>query len=627
MAGTATDSLAGGSGKSSVPAGRSLLGLLRRINYFGLSIALLLLLLAQAYVHFGTYHLLAEEMRETHILQQQETIQREVQRIVERVRYSRSALDQVAAERARQRVRLGVDLIDNILQAHPEATAESLKPIIFDALRAIRFDQGRGYFFLLDLSGLILLHPIYPEREGRNQLSIRDGSGNSFVAQIIARVKASGEGALSYGYDKPGEEGAEFPKLSYVKRIERLNWIIGTGIYLDDLEREEKQRLLAEIQDMRYGDNGYFFVDDWDGVVLAHGTQPDLVGQNIIDHTDHNGVKVVQLLIEAAKKTSGDFVRYSWLKPDTLQERPKVSFSMGIPAWRWMIGTGIYTDDVEKTIQRLHDTLVSKMLFSMLGVLTGVLLVGLLIHYWIRRVYHSLQRDVGRFRTFFSEARPGARLDDATMGYSEHRELVGHLNRMMEARDAASRDLLEQQGKLEETVRQRTESLQIKSEELRLLATTDTLTGLSNRYHFSQLLQQYLKEAHRYQVPGCLVMIDVDHFKAVNDHFGHDVGDEVLRGVAQHLRTQLREVDHLARWGGEEFTLLLGHTSLTAGVELCQRLCDLLGAEPDPVAGVVTASFGITAILPEDSLNTVVKRADEALYKAKAAGRNRVEVS
>ncbi len=168
-------------------------------------------------------------------------------------------------------------------------------------------------------------------------------------------------------------------------------------------------------------------------------------------------------------------------------------------------------------------------------------------------------------------------------------------------------------------------------EELRRLATQDPLTGLLNRRHFFILAEQEYERFLRYQRPLALFMVDIDHFKAVNDRYGHLVGDEVLRAVASRIRNGLRQVDILARYGGEEFVLLLPETDLETARALAERLrISVAELQIDTKEGTVsvTLSLGVAAIsngisIPFEQLLDV---ADRLLYQAKQAGRNRVEV-
>ncbi|MGM0783960.1 MAG: diguanylate cyclase [Pseudomonadota bacterium] len=163
--------------------------------------------------------------------------------------------------------------------------------------------------------------------------------------------------------------------------------------------------------------------------------------------------------------------------------------------------------------------------------------------------------------------------------------------------------------------------------ELEYLAGHDPLTGAVNRNRFVSLLERERVSARRQGRSVSLVMFDIDHFKRVNDSHGHGVGDEVLRKLVRISRSLLREMDVLARWGGEEFMLLLSDTAPEGALTLAERLRQAIAAEDfAPVSGV-TSSFGVAELLPEELAEDCFKRLDVALYAAKAAGRNRVVVA
>lgn len=160
---------------------------------------------------------------------------------------------------------------------------------------------------------------------------------------------------------------------------------------------------------------------------------------------------------------------------------------------------------------------------------------------------------------------------------------------------------------------------------IHILATTDSLTGIANRREFTAILTSEVARAKRYNTPLSLVMYDIDYFKRVNDSFGHDIGDYVLQTLTHLVKQNIRSADVVARWGGEEFMLLMPQANLqgasTAANKLRQEIADY---QFDKV-NHLTVSFGATAYDPADDLNSLLKRADDALYQAKQNGRNRVE--
>jgi diguanylate cyclase (GGDEF)-like protein len=161
-------------------------------------------------------------------------------------------------------------------------------------------------------------------------------------------------------------------------------------------------------------------------------------------------------------------------------------------------------------------------------------------------------------------------------------------------------------------------------EELNRLAVTDPLTGVWNRRQGQQLLDSGLAEARRYGTDVSLLMLDIDHFKAINDEHGHQVGDAVLVELCRRLSAHLRPSDALVRWGGEEFVILARHTDLDAATSLAEKLRALVAATPLDGAGTITVSIGVAHLEPSDDVDRWLFRVDQAMYEAKAAGRNAV---
>ena len=157
----------------------------------------------------------------------------------------------------------------------------------------------------------------------------------------------------------------------------------------------------------------------------------------------------------------------------------------------------------------------------------------------------------------------------------------------------------------------------------------DPLTGLKNRRYMDSFLKMECDLIKRQSVGGTLVVVDIDHFKRVNDIYGHNAGDTVISAVANRLENRLRDSDVACRWGGEEFVLFLHNTSGHRAFSTCEELRTLIQqhqVEFESRSLSVTASFGITSLQTEDSPQSVFARADKALYQAKTMGRNQVQV-
>lgn len=191
-------------------------------------------------------------------------------------------------------------------------------------------------------------------------------------------------------------------------------------------------------------------------------------------------------------------------------------------------------------------------------------------------------------------------------------------------RKRAEEELLEAKQVAEEAAARLTRALR----ELERTAATDQLTGLFNRRHFEQVMAVELARCRRYGQLASLILLDVDHFKAVNDGFGHHAGDRVLVAIAGAVGRTVRASDTACRWGGEEFAILSPGVSAPAAVRLADRVREVVAGEPHGgVPCQITVSAGVAQLDPAEGLEQGFERADQALYRAKAGGRNRVEAS
>lgn len=168
---------------------------------------------------------------------------------------------------------------------------------------------------------------------------------------------------------------------------------------------------------------------------------------------------------------------------------------------------------------------------------------------------------------------------------------------------------------------------QLTVDQLARLANTDELTQLANRRRMTEALESELLRFARYGHAFAIILIDIDHFKTINDRFGHSVGDTTLVRLAQRAAEVLRDVDTLGRWGGEEFVVVLPETLLDDALHKARALCAHVAAQPLVDSHTVTISCGVTHVRTGDSADALLQRADEALYAAKHLGRNRAEGS
>ncbi len=204
-------------------------------------------------------------------------------------------------------------------------------------------------------------------------------------------------------------------------------------------------------------------------------------------------------------------------------------------------------------------------------------------------------------------------------------------NQMLASIKSSFKRLDEMNKNLEKIVDARTMALQeantellSNNQKLELLSTTDQLTGLFNRRYMEEQIQVAIEKSERYGQAMSLVMIDIDYFKSINDTYGHDMGDKVLAKIALTLINNVRGIDIIGRWGGEEFLILFQSDENGARSNTDKLRLEIMNTDYG-IADAITASFGYTQNIKGDTIDSWVKRADQALYKAKDNGRNRVE--
>ncbi|MET0068049.1 MAG: sensor domain-containing diguanylate cyclase [Candidatus Thiodiazotropha sp.] len=180
---------------------------------------------------------------------------------------------------------------------------------------------------------------------------------------------------------------------------------------------------------------------------------------------------------------------------------------------------------------------------------------------------------------------------------------------------------------LRRQVRRRTQELERANERLEVLAEQDQLTGLHNRFRLDRIFAHEIKRSMRYGHGFSVIMLDIDHFKRVNDAFGHQAGDQVLVSVAAMIRSHLRTTDQAGRWGGEEFMVVCPETDAAAAFQVAEKLRMAIGTDTHPRVGHLSISLGVADYREGDTLDSLTRRADEALYRAKGNGRNRTELA
>jgi len=351
--------------------------------------------------------------------------------------------------------------------------------------------------------------------------------------------------------------------------------LYGEPLSEEELVNKTKARIGDLIRQLHLIDNGYIWVNrivNWDGgdkyaVRAIHPNLPHTEGSWLSTNTeDIKGNRPYEAELVGIKENGELFIEYYFKKMDSDKIAHKMSFAKLYEPWDWVIATGVYLDDVDMLIasetKRMKESYHDQLLSTFIISFIAVI-VGALI----------------------------------TIRFERH---IARLIRDYEFKIENYADSLEE------------------------LSTTDKLTGLVNRLKLDEVFEYEVQQAQRYSNVFSILLMDLDKFKQVNDTYGHQTGDLVLIQTADILRNTFRKTDTLGRWGGEEFLIILPEIDSESAMNLGNKLRMALSKHDFACVNNLTCSIGVSTFAAGDSKESMLSRADEALYCAKAKGRDTV---
>ena len=623
----------------------------------------------------------SEQLKIQYIASQRELVQKEVEKVIEEIEYHKSKTEENLRKSTRERVYEAYNIAMNIYEQNKEdKDKKEIESLIAKTFSGVTYNNGRGYYFGGRVEDQTLLFADRSEFEGKKMHNYRSPEGRYVFRDFVKLVRTKGEGFYEYMWEHPGVSGNDYRKVSFVKLFEPLNLWLGTGEYYEDFQREQQAELLEEISLKSYGRDGYFFVLDFNGVNLAIGdeNQKHRVLKSDWELEDLNGVKFVQDMRRTAEKKEGGFVYYKWLKPSKNMAVDKMTFIKGIQEWNWLVGTGVYMDDINDTIAARRKNLMEESVKNIEKIIVIMLLLSALVivieFYILRRIKNLIRYEENIYDTLLNLSMEGIYLRNdrgeildcnknipQMLGYTKKELLTLSLDDLV--LKEPGRELLTMGGGSVEgnyrelvfrkkdgtllTAEINTSPLEIEREKrqitflrditkrktmeryLRDLSRKDGLTQLYNRRYIFKKMKSEIERSKGSGLPLSISLIDIDHFKKINDTFGHVVGDQVLKRIADILQENLREGDCVGRYGGEEFLIILPRTKSDRALEIVQRLKLMVEQSEWDVEGLsVTFSGGVLEVGSERSSSKVEKLVDEVdrlLYRAKINGRNRIE--
>jgi len=306
--------------------------------------------------------------------------------------HERTAIEQVKVEvqeDLKSQAKFIFSIVESEYKKYKDILPEDeLKERIRGIVEGTRYGKN-GYFWINDTGVKMIMHPIKPSLNGKNLSQLKDKSGKKFFQEFVDVVNAKGEGFVDYLWPKPGFDDPQ-QKVSFVKLFKPYNWVIGTGEYVSDVSASLKKEALSSIANMKYGKNGYFWINDSNHVIKTHGANPKLIGKNVAEIKDPNGVYLFKDIVIAGNKSpKGGLVKYMWGKPGKTEPQPKFSYVQKFAPWDWIIGTGAYVDDIEESILKMQEQTAEEIneiiMFISIFTLICIIIIYLIYSFLIRK--------------------------------------------------------------------------------------------------------------------------------------------------------------------------------------------------------------------------------------------------
>jgi methyl-accepting chemotaxis protein len=257
-------------------------------------------------------------------------------------------------------------------------------------IEKMRYGNG-DYLWINDMQPAMVMHPLKPEMNGKDISDFKDPNGKKLFVEMVSVCQKDGLGFVDYMWPKPGED-KPVAKLSYVRLFKPWNWIIGTGVYLQMAEQRFKDEAKQQISSLRFGPDSqdYFFIIDTDAKIVMHPIKPELNGKDMSNFQDPKGKKLFAEMAKVSKEKGEGYVEYMWEKPGEKNPVRKISYVKLFKQWNWIVGTGIYTDDIDKAMsaqQQGISSTIGKQTFWIIGISAVlILIVGIIITFLAKRI-------------------------------------------------------------------------------------------------------------------------------------------------------------------------------------------------------------------------------------------------
>ncbi len=540
--------------------------------------------------------------------------------------------------------------------------AEEQKVEVIKEFKKIANVDEDYLYFAINSEGVLLSSETNESSEGKNIIDDKDKDGVYYTQEALKAIEEPEGIYITYSW--PKETGGEaFRKTSYCLYIPQFDIIIGTGSYEEDVEEQLKETTYSRIQEYYEDEENYIFIIGYDGIAHAF---PDhsLIGKDITRIYDTSGRSIYDIFMEKVRTDKEGYVSYHYYKKNSEQKSEKISYAIGLDSWQAYIGMGYHVDDLNVELDNYAKDFRNDFYRQLIFITILMFCALIVVLFFVKKslLLHSryLQQKEVVFEQLFQLSSEGILVVSNKGKILYKNPIVNkifgkNLSKYIEEKGSLHLNKIDEEVYLIEkpsgrvhyikldkqnTVYQEIDSYiyfisdmtsqYLKSNELERMALYDELTELPNRRKlqddFEDLMENYTNETL-----SVIAIIDLDHFKKVNDEYGHNVGDEVLKLLGQCFKDRLRKSDQIYRFGGEEFIVLLKDIDIKEAKTLLEKICENFSVlNQEKLHFPITFSGGATEIKSnlgtKTSLKKLLHEADMLLYKAKDNGRARIEI-
>jgi signal transduction histidine kinase len=297
------------------------------------------------------FNKLTEEIQSTFIKNKKQTIKEQIDNLYYYIVSEQKDLQENLEKSLSYEVKQTHKIAKNIYYRYKHNhSKDEIKEMIKAAIREIKFNNDRAYFFIIDKEGKNQLHPIMPELEGKDVYNTRDSKGSYIVKEPLELLKKKDEIFYNWYWVKSQEDKKEYKKIGFIKNFHELNWVIGTGEYLEEFSKDTQEKILKQIEKLRYGKNSYFIVTNKDEKYISH-INKNLINKDVFKILEETNTTESINTIKKILKTKEGFVTLDFFKPNSNVVSSKIIYLKNIPNWGWTISTGFYVDDASKAIE------------------------------------------------------------------------------------------------------------------------------------------------------------------------------------------------------------------------------------------------------------------------------------